>query len=130
VERFNGFARRGVDEDFGRGQTPYDRYWGDPNHRPTPSLGPIEKGPFLASRIYLGDLGTKGGLLTDGDGRVLRPGGEAIEGLYAAGNATASVMGRGYPGPGVTLGPAMTFGYLAACHAARRVSNTPPPVNP
>jgi 3-oxosteroid 1-dehydrogenase len=130
VTRFNGFARRGVDEDFGRGQTPYDRYWGDPNHRPTPSLGPIEKGPFLASRIYLGDLGTKGGLLTDGDGRVLRPGGEAIEGLYAAGNATASVIGRGYPGPGVTLGPAMTFGYLAACHAARRVSNTPPPVNP
>lgn len=123
VERFNGFARRGVDEDFGRGQTPYDHYWGDPNHRPNPNLGPIERGPFLATRVRLGDLGTKGGLLTDADARVLRPGGEPIEGLYAAGNTAASVMGRGYPGPGVTLGPAMTFAFLAARHAARRASN-------
>ena len=123
VERFNGFARRGVDEDFGRGQTPYDRYWGDPDHRPNPNLGPIDKPPFLATRVRLGDLGTKGGLLTDADARVLRPSGDAIEGLYAAGNTTASVMGRGYPGPGVTLGPAMTFAFLAARHAAWRVSN-------
>ncbi|HEY3695849.1 FAD-dependent oxidoreductase [Phenylobacterium sp.] len=123
VERFNGFARTGVDEDFGRGSTPYDNYWGDPAHRPSPNLGTIEQGPFLATRVHLGDLGTKGGLLTDEDGRVLRPGGEAIEGLYAAGNSTASVMGRGYPGPGVTLAPAMTFAFLAARHAARRASN-------
>jgi 3-oxosteroid 1-dehydrogenase len=123
VERFNGFARAGVDEDFSRGQTPYDHYWGDPDHRPNPNLGPIEKPPFLATRVRLGDLGTKGGLLTDADGRVLRRGGAPIEGLYAAGNTTASVMGRGYPGPGVTLGPAMTFAFLAARHAARRASN-------
>jgi len=123
VERFNGFARTGVDEDFGRGRTPYDNYWGDPNHRPNPNLGPIDKPPFLATRVYLGDLGTKGGLLTDEHGRVLRAAGGPIEGLYAAGNTTASVMGRGYPGPGATLGPAMTFAFLAARHAAGRISN-------
>jgi 3-oxosteroid 1-dehydrogenase len=123
VERFNGFARTGVDADFGRGSAPYDNYWGDPNHRPSPNLGPIEKPPFLATRVFLGDLGTKGGLLTDEHGRVLREDGSAIEGLYAAGNTTASVMGHGYPGPGATLGPAMTFAFLAARHAAGRASN-------
>lgn len=124
VERFNDLARRGVDEDFGRGETPYDHYWGDPGHRPNPNLGPIDKPPFLATRVRLGDLGTKGGLLTNADGQVVRPGGDPIEGLYAAGNTTASVMGRGYPGPGVTLGPAMTFAFLGVRHAARRASNS------
>jgi 3-oxosteroid 1-dehydrogenase len=123
VARFNGFARTGVDEDFGRGSTPYDNYWGDPTHRPSPNLGAVEQGPFLATRVYLGDLGTKGGLLTDENGRVLRPGGEPIDGLYASGNSTASVMGRGYPGPGVTLAPAMIFAFLGVRHAARRASN-------
>jgi 3-oxosteroid 1-dehydrogenase len=120
VERFNAQARKGVDEDFGRGSAPYDNYWGDPTHKPNPNLGPIEKPPFLATRVYLGDLGTKGGLVTDEHARVLREDGSPIEGLYAAGNSTASVMGRGYPGPGATLGPAMTFAFLAARHAARR----------
>jgi 3-oxosteroid 1-dehydrogenase len=118
VERFNGFARTGVDEDFGRGSTVYDNYYGDPRVKPNPNLGPIEKGPFTAVQLVPGDLGTKGGLLTDEHGRVLDESGEVIPGLYAAGNTTASVMGRTYPGPGSTIGPAAVFGYLAAKHAA------------
>ena len=118
VERFNGFARTGVDEDFGRGSTVYDNYYGDPRVKPNPNLGPIEKGPFTAVQLVPGDLGTKGGLLTDEHARVLDESGEVIPGLYAAGNTTASVMGRTYPGPGSTIGPAAVFGYLAAKHAA------------
>ncbi|MEV6970114.1 FAD-dependent oxidoreductase [Hamadaea sp. NPDC051192] len=118
IGRFNGFARTGVDADFGRGRTAYDNYYGDPRVAPNPNLGPLEKGPFRAVRIYPGDLGTKGGLLTDADARVLRADGSVISGLYAAGNTTASVMGRTYPGPGSTIAPAMVFGYRAAQHAA------------
>jgi 3-oxosteroid 1-dehydrogenase len=118
VDRFNGFARVGVDADFGRGNSAYDRYYGDPLVRPNPNLGPLEKGPFTAVQVVPGDLGTKGGLLTDADARVLREDGSVIEGLYAAGNNSASVMGRTYPGPGSTLGPAAVFGRLAALHAA------------
>ncbi|WP_340315779.1 FAD-dependent oxidoreductase [Rhizorhabdus argentea] len=125
VARFNTFVDKGVDEDFRRGGEPYDRYWGDPTIKPNPNLGKIEQGPFLATRVYLGDLGTKGGYVTDADAQVLNLEGHPIEGLYAAGNSTASVMGRSYPGPGVTLGPAMTFGYLAMEHAARRMANRP-----
>lgn len=120
VERFNGFARSGVDADFGRGNSAYDRYYGDPLVRPNPNLAPLERGPFTALRLVPGDLGTKGGLLTDADARVLRADGSVIEGLYAAGNNSASVMGRTYPGPGSTLGPAAVFGHLAARHAARQ----------
>ncbi|MEV4177488.1 FAD-dependent oxidoreductase [Nonomuraea sp. NPDC049709] len=120
VKRFNGFARSGVDEDFGRGRTVYDNYYGDPRVKPNPNLAPLEKGPFRAVRVYPGDLGTKGGLLTDEHARVLREDGTAIPGLYAAGNTTASVMGRTYPGPGSTIGPAVVFGYRAARHAASR----------
>ena len=118
VDRFNGFARSGVDQDFGRGNSAYDRYYGDPLVRPNPNLGPLEKGPFVAVQVVTGDLGTKGGLLTDDHARVLRPDGTIIEGLYATGNTSASVMGRTYPGPGSTLGPAAVFGHLAARHAA------------
>jgi 3-oxosteroid 1-dehydrogenase len=114
VERFNGFAASGRDEDFGRGDSAYDRYYGDPRQRPNPCLGPLLRPPFLAFSLVPGDLGTKGGLRTDERARVLREDGTAIPGLYAAGNASASVMGRGYAGAGATLGPAMTFGYLAA----------------
>lgn len=117
IERFNGFARTGVDEDFGRGGTVYDNYYGDPRVKPNPNLGPIEKGPFTAVKLVPGDLGTKGGLLTDEHARVLDEAGAPIPGLYAAGNTTASVMGRTYPGPGSTIGPAAVFGYLAAKHA-------------
>ena len=114
VERFNGFARSGVDEDFHRGESAYDKYYSDPTVKPNCSLAPIEKGPFYAVRILPGDLGTKGGLVTDEHARVLREDGTVIPGLYAAGNVSAAVMGRTYPGPGGTIGPAIVFGYLAA----------------
>ncbi|GAB3813376.1 3-oxosteroid 1-dehydrogenase [Tessaracoccus terricola] len=119
VERFNGFARSGVDGDFGRGNSAYDRYYSDPTVRPNPNLGPIEKGPFTAYRLVIGDLGTKGGVVTDADGRALREDGSVIEGLYSAGNNSASVMGRTYPGPGSTIGPAAVFGMRAGRDMAR-----------
>ncbi|NPC96244.1 3-oxosteroid 1-dehydrogenase [Nocardioides sp. zg-DK7169] len=114
VERFNGFARSGVDADFHRGESAYDRYYSDPTVKPNPSLHTIDQGPFYAVKIVPGDLGTKGGLVTDERARVLRTDGSAIPGLYAAGNTSAAVMGRTYAGPGATIGPALTFGYLAA----------------
>jgi 3-oxosteroid 1-dehydrogenase len=118
VEKFNDFARSGKDEDFGRGDSAYDRYYGDPNRKPNPNLAPLAQAPYYAIKIVPGDLGTKGGLRTDERARVLRADGTAIEGLYAAGNTSAMVMGRSYAGPGATIGPAMTFGYLAAMDAA------------
>ena len=117
VARFNEFARDGEDLDFRRGESAYDRHYGDPTVKPNPCLAPLEKPPFYAVALFPGDLGTKGGLLTDEHARVLREDGSPIEGLYATGNASASVMGDTYPGPGSTLGPAMTFGYVAAMHA-------------
>lgn len=119
VERFNQFARNGRDEDFGRGDSVYDRYYGDPN-LPNPNLDEIGAGPYYAIRIDPGDLGTKGGLVTDEHARVCGTAGAAIEGLYATGNVSASVMGNDYAGAGATIGPAMTFGYVAARHAATR----------
>jgi 3-oxosteroid 1-dehydrogenase len=118
IEQFNNYARKGVDPDFHRGDNPYDRYYGDPRVRPNACLAPIEKPPFYAVELVPGDLGTKGGLVTDEHGRVLREDGTPIPGLYASGNTTASVMGRRYPGPGVTLAPALTFAYLAMRHAS------------
>ncbi len=119
LERFNAMARRGRDEDFHRGESAYDRYYGDPTVRPNPNLAPIEKPPFYGVAFYPGDIGTKGGLVTDEHARVLRADGAPIPGLYATGNTAASVMGHTYPGPGATLGPALVFGYIAALHAAR-----------
>lgn len=130
VGRFNEFARAGVDRDFQRGRTEYDRYYGDPTVRPNPNLGPLEKGPFYAYQVVPGDLGTKGGLVTDEHARVLRADGSVIAGLYAAGNASASVMGHTYPGPGATIGPAAVFGYLGALHAAQQTNNPEAPVRP
>jgi 3-oxosteroid 1-dehydrogenase len=118
VAKFNEFARAGKDADFGRGDSAYDRYYGDPRCRPNPNLAPLEQPPFYAIKIVPGDLGTKGGLRTDERARVLRADGTVIEGLYAAGNTSALVMGRSYAGPGATIGPAMTFGYLAALDVA------------
>jgi 3-oxosteroid 1-dehydrogenase len=120
VERFNAFAREGTDQDFGRGATAFDNYYGDPRVRPNPNLGPLEVGPFTAVRLVPGDLGTKGGLLTDAEARVLDGNSAPIEGLYAAGNTTASVMGHTYPGPGASISAAVVFGYRAARHAASR----------
>ena len=120
VTRFNAMARRGVDEDFHRGDSAYDRYYGDPTVKPNPSLGPIDRAPFYAVKMVPGDLGTKGGVVTDARARALRPDGSVIEGLYAAGNASAAVMGHTYAGAGATIGPAITFGYLAALDIAER----------
>jgi 3-oxosteroid 1-dehydrogenase len=118
VQRFNGFARAGVDDDFHRGESAYDRYYGDPTNKPNPNLGEIGRPPYFAAKMVPGDLGTKGGVRTDVHGRALRDDGSIIDGLYAAGNVSAPVMGHTYPGPGGTIGPAMTFGYLAALHIA------------
>lgn len=119
VTRFNQFAEKGVDEDFGRGDSAYDQYYGDPRYK-NPNLGAIEKPPFYACKIYPGDLGTKGGIVANEHGQALRDG-APIEGLYATGNCSASVMGRVYPGPGSTLGPTTVFGYVSANHIHERL---------
>jgi 3-oxosteroid 1-dehydrogenase len=114
VDRVNVMAARGRDDDFGRGESHHDRVFSDPRVRPNPCLGPLRKAPFYALALYPGDVGTVGGLVTDERARVLREDGSVIPGLYAAGNASAAVMGHSYAGAGATIGPAMTFGYLAA----------------
>jgi 3-oxosteroid 1-dehydrogenase len=118
VVRFNEFAEAGRDADFGRGDSAYDRYYGDPRCRPNPNLAPLTQPPFYAVKIVPGDLGTKGRLRTDERARVLREDGTPIPGLYAAGNTSAAVMGHSYAGAGATIGPAMTFGYIAALDLA------------
>lgn len=116
VARFNEHAVKGEDPDFHRGEAAYDKMYGDPRVGPNPCLAPLAKGPFYAMPIYPGDIGTNGGLLTDDKARVLDAKGKPISGLYAVGNNAASAMGESYPGAGVTIGPAMTFGYIAARH--------------
>ncbi|MEO9958781.1 MAG: FAD-binding protein, partial [Nisaea sp.] len=116
VEAFNGPAARGEDPEFSKGNTSYNRSLGDPEHKPNPCVAPIGDGPYYAVRLEIGDLGTFAGLSTDGSARVLNEDGTPIPGLYAAGNDAASIMGGNYPGGGITLGPALTFGYIAARH--------------
>ncbi|CAH2800167.1 MAG: 3-oxosteroid 1-dehydrogenase (EC [uncultured Paraburkholderia sp.] len=118
VTKMNRYAATGVDEDFGKGGSLFDTYYGDSSVEPNPCLAPLEKGPFYAVRIDAGDIGTKGGLVTDASARVLRGNGTQIAGLYAIGNTGASMMGKSYPGASSTLGLAMTFGYIAANHLA------------
>jgi len=125
LKRFNGFARSGVDEDFGRGANAYDQFFGDPRNRPNPNLGAVATAPFYAMRLDIGDIGTKGGVKTDADGAVLGDDGKPIPGLYATGNVSGAVTYDSYPGAGATLGPAMTFGMVAAEHIAQRASNLP-----
>ncbi|MGZ4674778.1 MAG: FAD-binding protein, partial [Ilumatobacteraceae bacterium] len=117
AERFNELARTGHDDDFNRGDSAYDNYYGDPT-LPNPNLHPLTKPPYYAFQVILGDLGTSGGLRTDEHARVLREDDTAVRGLYATGNTSAAVMGRSYAGAGATIGPAMTFGYVAAQHIA------------
>lgn len=128
VARMNEFARTGDDTEFGRGSTGYDKAFGDPSIKPNPCLSPLDKAPFYAVPINLGDLGTKGGLKADARGQVLDGNGKPIAGLYAAGNATGSPFGSCYPGAGGTIGPAMVFGYIAANAIAARASNQAPAV--
>lgn len=118
ARKMNEYARTGLDAEFARGGNVFDRYYGDTNVKPNPCLAPIQKGPFYAMRLDAGDIGTKGGLLTNEHAQVVREDGTPIPGLYAIGNCSAAVMGTGYPGAGATLGPAMTFGYIAANHVA------------
>lgn len=114
VTRFNGDAATGADPDFHRGESAYDRYWGDDDCPwPNPSLGPLQYGPYYALEVVNGAFGTNGGIATDGRGRVLDVDGVPMAGLFAAGNATESAYAAGYPGAGATLGPLMTMGYLA-----------------
>lgn len=120
VKKINHYAETGVDEDFARGGNVFDRYYGDSNVTPNPCLAPVAKGPYYAMPVQGGDIGTKGGLLTNKHAQVIKPDGQVIEGLYAIGNTSASVMGTTYPGAGGTLGPAMTFGYIAALDAATK----------
>ncbi|MCX2900573.1 FAD-binding protein [Pseudomonas mandelii] len=120
ADKINRYADSGVDLDFARGGNVFDRYYGDSNVKPNPCLAPLRKGPFYAMRLDAGDIGTKGGLLTNEHAQVVREDGTAIDGLYAIGNCSASVMGTSYPGAGGTLGPAMTFAYVAANHLARK----------
>lgn len=114
IARFNDFVEKGVDEEFGRGHSAYDNYYGDPNYK-NPNLGKLENPPYYAVKIFPGDLGTKGGIVTNEHGQALKNG-QVVEGLYATGNCSASVMGRVYAGPGSTLGPTTVFGYIAANH--------------
>ncbi|WP_233834975.1 FAD-dependent oxidoreductase [Paraburkholderia sp. ZP32-5] len=117
VERFNADARQGRDSEFGRGGDIYQRHLGDGDHAPNPCVAPIEHGPFHAVSVFPADLGMAAGVVTDEHARVLREDGSPIEGLYACGNDMHSVMNGAYPGPGITLGPALVFGVIAAHHA-------------
>lgn len=118
VKRFNENASRGVDPDFKRGEGLFDKFYGDERVQPNPCLAPVETPPFYGLLAHAGELGTKGGVVTDTKGRVVGEDGNVIAGLFAIGNSSASVMGPTYPGAGATIAPAMTFGYIVARHLA------------
>ncbi|MEV0700285.1 3-ketosteroid-delta-1-dehydrogenase [Saccharopolyspora sp. NPDC050389] len=119
LRRFNELAAAGIDDDFARGGSAYDRYYGDPTVAPNPNLRPL-RGRLHAVRIVLGDLGTCGGLRADGHGRVLRSDDSPIDGLYAIGNTAANAFGATYPGAGATIGQGLVYGLVVARHAAGR----------
>ncbi|MFJ1259381.1 FAD-dependent oxidoreductase [Cupriavidus sp. CuC1] len=121
VRDYNVGAARGEDPAFGRGSTAFNRYLGDPERQPNPCVAPIEKGPFYAVKVVMGDLGTFDGVRTSVAGEVLKGDGTPIDGLYAVGNDRASIMGGNYPGAGITHGPNMTFGFLTGNHIADKV---------
>ncbi|MBR0664950.1 FAD-dependent oxidoreductase [Roseomonas hellenica] len=127
VAAWNRDMAAGEDRAFGKGSTAYNRFNGDPEFQPNPCLAPIAQGPYYAVEVVVGDLGTFAGLRCDGHARVLDAQGAPIPGLYAAGNDAASIMGGNYPGGGITLGPALTFGYIAARHMAGAAQRTPHP---
>jgi 3-oxosteroid 1-dehydrogenase len=123
VAKMNGYAKAGVDPDFGRGGNIYDQFFGDPTVSPNPNLGPLDTAPYYAVAINNGDLGTKGGLKADARARVIDGHGNPIPNLYAAGNTAGNPFGDCYPGAGATIGPAMTFGFVAANDIAERTGN-------
>lgn len=110
---------------FAKGSTAYNRFLGDAGHKPNPCIAPIDEGPFYAIKVVMGDLGTFAGLRTDSHARVIAKNGDPIDGLYAVGNDAASVMGGNYPGGGITLGPALAFGYIAGRHLAEATPASP-----
>lgn len=118
IDKFNQHAVRGEDPEFGKGSKAYNRYQGDALHQPNPCVGPVENGPFYAIKLVVGDIGTFAGLVTDRNSRVLNSERKPIEGLYAVGNDISSIMGGNYPGAGITLGPALTFGYVTGMYLA------------
>ncbi|KUH93200.1 FAD-binding protein [Mycobacterium sp. IS-3022] len=118
IARFNRFAVKGLDPDFGRGQSAYNDCLGDPGFRPNAALGPLHRAPYYATRVFPADVGTCGGVITNEYAQVLDEHDRIIEGLYATGNTTATVMGRTYPGAGASIANSMVFGYVAAKHAA------------
>jgi len=120
VKRFNGFAAKGLDPDFGRGQSAYNDCLGDPGYRTNAALGPLDKAPYYATKVVPADVGTCGGLVANEYAQVLDENDRVIEGLYATGNITATVMGRNYLGAGGSIAYTMVFGYVAARHAAGR----------
>lgn len=120
IQRFNHFAAQGLDPDFGRGQSAYNTCLGDPGYRPNAALGPLNRAPYYATRVFPADVGTCGGVITNEHAQVLDEHDRVIEGLYATGNTTATVMGRTYPGAGASIANSMVFGYVAARHAAAR----------
>jgi succinate dehydrogenase/fumarate reductase flavoprotein subunit len=120
LDRFNRFVETGADRDFGRGDSAFSRFYGDRAVPPNPNLGKVERAPFYGVPIHPGTLGTKGGPKVDRDGQVRRVDGTIVEGLYAAGNAMGAFCGPGYPGPGITIAVALTWGFLAGRHAASR----------
>lgn len=136
IAEFNRHASHGEDPGFGKGSTAYNRYLGDPGHKPNPCVAPLATGPWYAIKMVPGDLGTFAGIRTDASSRVVDDAGQPVVGLYAVGNDAASVMGGAYPGGGITLGPAMTFGYIAGLHlaagdrsvASLQVESVPPTV--
>jgi len=122
VDEYNVGARHGIDAQFGRGTTAFNRYLADPDRQPNPCVAPIAKAPFYAVKVIMGDLGTFDGLRTNAIGQVLDGNGEIVKGLYAVGNDRASMMGGNYPGAGITLGPNLTFGFIAGKHLAGQLS--------
>jgi succinate dehydrogenase/fumarate reductase flavoprotein subunit len=125
VAEYNVGAERGQDTQFARGTTAFNRYLADPAQKPNPCVAPLKQGPFYAVKLVMGDLGTFDGLSTTREGQVLSTRGTVIDGLYAVGNDRASMMGGNYPGAGITLGPNMTFGWIAGRHIAARATAAP-----
>ncbi len=122
VKRFNTNASIGLDPDFGRGQSAFNMCWGDPGYKPNPAVGPLKRAPFYATEIFPGDVGTCGGVVTNQFAQVLKDDLSPIPGLYAAGNITATLMGRRYPGAGASIANTTVFGYVAARHLAGRLA--------
>ncbi len=118
VAAYNRHAESGSDPDFHKGENAYNKFYGDPDIKPNPCVAPLAAPPFYAIRVLIGDLGTYAGIATNENAQALDGNRRPIPGLYAAGNDALSIMGGAYPGPGITLGPAMTFGWLAARHLA------------